>query len=53
MEIRTALAHSHIAQAESLRSRLDHSTYMEKSSKEVLWAIYFSHLHAAERLLDV
>jgi hypothetical protein len=55
-EIRTALAailaESHLAQADSSKERLEHSTYMDKGSKEVLWAIYFAHLHAAETLTE-
>jgi hypothetical protein len=54
-EIRTALAailaESHLAQADSLKKRLEFSTYMERSSKEILWATYFSHLDAAETLI--
>jgi len=55
-EIRTALAaihaKSHLAQAEYLKDRLEFSSYMDNSAKEVLWAIYFSHLSAAEVLLQ-
>lgn len=48
----TMLAESHLAQAESLKKRLEFSTYMDKCAKEVLWATYFSHLEAAESLLQ-
>lgn len=48
----TMLAESHLAQAKSLKKRMNLNTYMDRSSKEVLWATYFSHLDAAQTLLQ-
>ncbi len=50
VDLAVMLAESHLAQAASLKKRLELLPYMERSSKEILWAIYFSHLDSAETL---
>lgn len=50
-DLAVMLAESHLSQADSLKKRLELNTYMERSSKEVLWATYFAHLHTAEVLI--
>jgi len=50
--VSSVVAHSHIAQAESLKQWLDHATHEDRSTKAVLWRTYFAHLAAAEKVVD-
>lgn len=50
--VATLLAESHLAQAESLKGRLDGPHPPVREARHVLWATYHAYLAAAERLLE-